>query len=270
MSETSQQDWRRFGYDAEYIRGALRNLVQEADEIWHGPPTDRSKVNGWAHEVTCWGTIVLALTFMQYKGLAAPFDDWREVARRGASAAIYFFFGQWRQRFRWLAKTIDRAEARAELPWSDIYRAGMALAAAVHDWQTADALLQWPDNDLRFDEGTDDRTPQDNAYQIWLASRLRGDPPAAAAEQRDRVERGGRRRPKMLLEAADALLAGDSAALTKALSMYLKHYKQREMRPNRIDFGVCLDATVLWHWGCRLEVGDIPLPEEVAPLIPGR
>jgi len=183
------------------------------------------------------------------------------------AAVVHYFFGAWRERFHFLTQELDRASARAELPWRDNYRSGLAVALSLSDWSSADQLLQWPGPDLPWDEGTDDRTDEDNAYQIWLAVMLRGEPAHAVTPQRAMIERGTRRRPKMLLAAADALLAGDSAGLSKALSTYLQHYRKREMRPNRIDFGVCLDATAVWHSARRRDMGEVPLLGELMILI---
>ena len=135
------------------------------------------------------------------------------------------------------------------------------------DWPSVDRLLQWPAPDLRFDEGADERTPEDNAYQIWFASRLRGEPSEVSTAERNVIEVGIRRRPRMLLAAADSLLADDAVGLSAALTAYLRHYRQREIRINRVDFGVCLDATILWHLARRRSLGSVQIPEELLIMI---
>ncbi len=81
------------------------------------------------------------------------------------------------------------------------------------------------------------------------------------------IEGGTRRRPKMLLAAADALLAGDAEKLASALEVYLRHYRKNELELNRPDFGVCIDATVLWHFARRKGLGEIHLPDDLIILI---
>jgi hypothetical protein len=183
------------------------------------------------------------------------------------AAVVHYFFGAWRERFRFLGEEFDRAKARTELPWSDYYRSGLSVALSLSDWTTADRILGWARPDLRIDEGTDDRTAADNSYQIWLASRLRGEPAGAVAAQRESIARGSRRRPKMLLRAAESLISGDAQGLSKSLSDHLRQYRDRQMRSNRVDFGVCLDATALWHLARRRDLGEILLPQELMILI---
>ena len=300
--------WQSLGFETDYLDSVLPNMKAIAPLWWDGPPSSPNDVDSWVDNSARWGMVAFAMGSMGYPRLPPPLHDWREAGRRMVAATVYYFYGPWRDRFRWLAEDLDRESARAKLPWSNNYRRGWAVALSLGDWASADKLLQWPGPDLPGDEGTDDRTAEDNAYQIWLASRLRGESEdgsspqrklmerptrrqskenlaaakalrqvktllpqtgaiADAAGRREMIERGSRRRPKMLLAAADALLGGDAEALSEALAAYLRHYKQREIRPNRVDFGVCLDATTLWHLARRRGLGDVALPKVLETLI---
>ena len=167
----------------------------------------------------------------------------------------------------WLSEDYDRVSARAELPWISYYRDGLTIAASLSDWKSVDRLLAWPGPDVKHDEGLDDRTKQDNLYQIWLAARLRGEPETAVAKERSGIEKGTRRRPKMLLEAADALFAKDSAGLSKSLQTYLRHYQKNEFNTRQVDLGICADANVLWHLARRRKLKPIALPADLALFI---
>jgi hypothetical protein len=141
------------------------------------------------------------------------------------------------------------------------------MAVSLSDWKSVDKLLAWPGPDLKDDEGLDDRTKQDNLYQIWLAARLRGEPEDALAAVRRPIERGTRRRPKMLLAAADALFAGDAVGLSKALQKYLMHYRKNEFETRQVDLAICADANVLWHLARRRKLEEIELPADLALFI---
>lgn len=275
-------------------------------------PTALDATESWVSSVLSNGRSVFALGWMGYPHHESPLSNWREAGRRVVSSSLHYFFGPWRERFVWYHDScigyapFNREQARTRLPWSNAYRAGLALACAFGDWPAVDRFLEWPAPDLCRDEGTDDRTAEDNAYQIWLAMQLRSEPEektgsqrelaqqpkrregdfealkafrkvkdvlpgveaiASAAIQREMIERASRRRPKMLLAAADAMLAGNTTEFSKSLTAYLKHYRQRELQLQRVDTGISLDGMVLWHLARRRGMGEVSLPEDVMMLI---
>jgi hypothetical protein len=266
MKDMNVPTWRKLGFQPEYCQGITRNLVT-LSAWWDGPPQDVDKVEGWAGTAIGWGTLAFTMGAMGYEDLPPPFDDWRETGRRVVAAAICYFFGAWREHFHYLLRELDRASARAQLAWIDYYREGLAVACSLGDWKSVDQLVKWPGPDLRWDEGTDDRTREDNAYQIWLASRLRGEAADKSSAQLQLIETGSRRRPKMLLSAANALFADDGQSLAKTLAACLRDYR-KELRPNRVDFGMCLDATTLWHLARRRGLGELSLGDDEMLFIP--
>ena len=221
----------------------------------------------WTFTATMWGMSVFALGSLEYDFKHPVLDDWPEVGRRAVAAAFEYFCGAWREKFEWCSAEHDRTTSRAALPWISSYREGLTLAASLSDWKSVDRLLAWPGPDLKNDEGLDDRTMQDNLYQIWLAARLRGEPDDAVAKVRSRIERATRRRPKMLLAAADALFDGDPVGLSKALQKYLRHYRKNEFDTRQIDLAICADANVLWHFARRRKLEEIELPDDLALFI---
>lgn len=265
-NEKTKEAWRLLGYCGDDLQAMVQNVETCLARWWDGPPANPDDVRGWTSDVHLYGMAVFAMGSMGYSLLPAPLDDWREVGRRVVAASLYYFFGPWRNSFQCFGERYDRVKGRAELDWSSSYREGLAVASALSDWRSVDLLMSWPGPDLPFDEGMDDRTHEDNAYQIWLASCVRGDRPGALL-QRSRIELGTRKRPKMLLAAAEEILASDKDGFGRALEGYLHYYLKHELRTNRPDFAVCADATVLWHLARRRKIGGV-LPPEVAILIP--
>ena len=66
---------------------------------------------------------------------------------------------------------------------------------------------------------------------------------------------------------ADALLAGDSAELSKALQKYLRHYRKNEFNTRQVELGICADANVLWHFARRRKLKKVELPDDLALFI---
>jgi hypothetical protein len=260
--------WQALGFSTDVLKPTLENAIESLEDWWDGPKgSSGDEVKSWTFLATMWGSSVFAMGSLEYERKHPVLDDWQGVGRRAVAAVLEYFFGSWREKFEWLSEEYDRVSSRAALPWISFYRDGLTMAASLGDWKSVDRLLEWPGPDVKNDDGFDDRTKQDNLYQIWLAARLRGEPEAAVAHARSGIEKGTRRRPKMLLEAADALLAKDSALLSKALQTYLRHYQKNEFNTRQVDLGICADANVLWHLARRRKLKAIALPADLALFI---
>lgn len=264
--QSDEAAWQSLGFERHDVEAIAANVIATLD-LWKEMPESPDTVSDWTFNVYLWGGAVFALGALGYTVEHPQLSHWREVGERVIAAMLHYFFGPWRDRFQHFAEVLDRSQARLKLPWISYYRSGLAVAVSLSDWAAADRLLEWPGHDLSYDEGLDDRTPEDNAYQIWLALRVRGERGEEADAQRDVIERRSRRRPKMLAAAADSLLDADVNGLTKALTMYLKHYREREIHPRQVIEGICFDGTVLWHLARHRGLGEIPLPAELMMLI---
>lgn len=268
----SEAAWSELGYAREEFLDRVAALESQDTENWMCDPPDCSDgtlIQGWADNVNTSGTRVFAMGSMGYTIPHPPLDDWRGAGRRVVAASLHYFFGAWRDSFEWLYdEHFDRAGARAKLPWIDMYRFGLTLALSLGDWASADKLLEWPGPDLPADEGLNDLTEEDNAYQIWLASRLRGEPASACEALLGVILSGRGKRPKLAQATAQALLDQDPVALTHALTAQLRHHRQRELDPQQLDSAICLEATALWHVARRQGLGAQEPPHELMILIP--
>ncbi len=269
----SEAAWSELGFAREAYLDRVAAIEIKGIEIWmRDPPpasSDGTLIDGWATSVNTRGTGVFAMGSIGYAIPHPPLDDWRAAGRRVVAASLHYFFGAWRDSFEWFYdEHFDRAGSRAKLPWIYTYRTGLSLALSLGDWASADKLLEWPGPDLRFDEGLDDLTEEDNAYQIWLAARLRDEPASACATQPEVIVQGRRKRPKLAQAAAQALLDKDSAAFTEALTALLRYHRQSELDPQQLDSAICLEATALWHLARRHGLGAQEPPHELMILIP--
>lgn len=268
----SNPAWSELGYAREGFLDRVAELeLQDVAEWMCEPPggPDGEQVRDWANQVNTSGTRVFAMGSIGYTIPHAPLDDWRDAGRRVVAAGVHYLFGAWRDSFDDdNGEHCDRAKARKKMPWIDMYRYALPLALSLSDWTSADKLLQWPGPDLPFDEGLDDLTKEDNAYHIWLASRLRGEPASKSDAQLKVITDGKRKRPKLAQAAAQALLDKNAAEFTKALTAHLRYHRQNDFDPKQLDCALCPEATSLWHLARRQNLGAEEPPHEVMILIP--
>jgi hypothetical protein len=289
MAEQSPQaaPWETLGFEKRDCEASAERAIA-VFKGWNPPPDTPERVEQWTFLLTgretpfdtptavdSWvfnnhliATHVFAMGALGYTIDHPVLHDWREAGRQAVPAALYYLFGPWREKFLWRRELIDRQQARARLPWISCYRDGLEMALALGDWPSADRLLEWPGPDLMEDEGFDDRTAEDNAYQIWLAMRVRGETGSEVDARRDLIARRSRQRPKLLALAADALLAAEHDQFANTLSEFLKYYRKREIdlrpKPNGrlVRDGISLDGTVLWHLARRRGMREISLSAE--------
>lgn len=268
----SEPAWSQLGYArAEFLDAVAALEIEDVDSWFCDPPatSDAESIRDWAITVNTSGTRVFAMGSMGYTIPHPPLDDWRAAGRRVVGAAVHYLLGDWRESLQDdQNEHDDRARARVERQWIDMYRSGLPFALSLSDWDSADKLLNWPRRDLPHDEGFDDLTVEDNAYQIWLASRVRGEPASASEAQLAVVVGGRRKRPKLAQAAAQALLDQDPVAFTKALTAHLRHHRQHEFDTKQLDCAICLEATALWHLARRQSLGAEDPPAELMVFIP--
>ena len=267
----SEAAWSELGYEREFLDRVAALESEDAENWMCDPPvtSDGTLIEDWANNVNTCGERAFWMGSMGCAIPHPPLDDWRAAGRRVVAASLHYLFGDWRDSFVWFHdEHFDRAGARTKLPWITMYRAGLPLALSLGDWASADKLLEWPGPDLPADEGLDDLTEEDNAYQIWLASRLRGDPASACEAQLRVILSGRRKRPKLAQAAAQALLDKDPATFTQALTAHLRYHRQREFDPKQLNAALCLEATALWHLARRQGLGAVEPPPELMVLVP--
>ncbi len=273
MTEHTPQTapWEALGYEKRDVDRTAASVALFVESTQ--PPDAPEEVCNWMFLVHVAGSKAFALGALGHAIEHPVLKDWREAGRHLVAAALYYFFGPWRATFLWRGKLLDRKQARPESPWISYYRNALTIALSLSDWGSADSLLEWPGPDLNDDEGLDYRTAEDNAYQIWLAMRLRGETGSEVESRRDLIARRSRQRPKLLALAADALFTAETEQFAKTLADYLKYYRKREidLRPKPhgrlVRDGICLDGTVLWHLARRRGLGEINLPEHLMIMV---
>jgi hypothetical protein len=271
--------WEALGFAKKDVDGTARLAIRmfkgcSSPPDFPGKLADLVRVQQWVDTVDRVALDTFALGALGYTVEHPVLRDWREAGRQLVAAVLYYLFGPWREKFPLGREVLNRKQARAKLTWITHYRDALPMALSLSDWESADRLLEWPGPDLNDDQGFDlNLTAEDNAYQIWLAMRLRGESGSKVDARRDLIARRSRPRPKLLALAADALFAEKPDQFAKTLADYLTYYRQREIDLRRdpgmrvVWQGISLDGTVLWHLARRRELGKIKLPKELMIMI---
>jgi hypothetical protein len=272
--------WKALGFVQQDVDVRAEEVISMFKD-WGSPPGSTGEVldfvvaDQFVFKVNLVASRTFAMGALGYTIEHSVLRDWREAGRQLVAANLYYFFGPWREKFRYFDdKVLNRKQARTELRWITHYRNALMVALSLSDWKSMDRLLEWPGPDLNDDAGMGENlTSEDNAYQIWLAMRLRGESGSEVDARRDLIARRSRQRPKLLTLAADALFAREPGQLAKTLADYLKYYRQREIGLGQdpgdrlVRDGISPDGTVLWHLARRRGLGEIKLPEELMLMI---
>ena len=267
-NETQQPLWRTVGYKFEAIDAAAREISRGTEWLKEAPSGPGELGVDWIWRLEHFGREAFLLGWMGHPAPHPDLIDWRGVGRKIVEACEHYFFGDWRRNFLYYGEPYDWSKSRMKsVPWFDAYRVGLALALCLGDLAAADRLLGWSGRDLWFDEGTWDKTRSDVAYQIWLASRLRGEPVESTDDLLACALENRNVGTKRLVDASQALIAGRSADFRLYLRLYLQSYRLREL-DHRVVTAMSLEATVLWHLARRRGMELVSLPEELTVLIP--
>lgn len=167
----------------------------------------------------------------------------RPYADKAAELAVDYFFGPWRDAYKFGRRTLKRRQCRKELEWVRYYRFGLLAALLIDDDQAVSRLAEWPDVDVNKTDLDD--SPADLDYQIVLAYHLLGKPAAKGKKLVAGIEAGTKRRPKLLLSAFLALQGGDLEGFSAALIKYLQYYRRHEAELDQLDLSVSLDGSIL-------------------------
>lgn len=255
--------WQRLGLTAEACARVLYNMSSTLHEDPRDPPVDNLAVNAECN-----------LVLLAHMGAIPPDHECSDpvrVARLGVARALEFCYGDWREGYKEFdyEEPMSRAESRAKLGWIDAYREGLMLALYVDDEPAIGRLLEWPDTDLRIDDGLTDRTAGDNYAHIASAFLLRGEPRDKTEPVVEKLRASKRKRANVFFSAVEAIVARDSAAFGKHMKDLCSLFRKS---PQDGDFPeIHVDGTILWHLARRSKIaprltgGDL----DFVPRAPG-
>ena len=272
MNATAQ--WESLGFSLGEVEAGAKNLADLNKDWLKSPPTGHGgEIDSWVSRHVIFGRDVFLLGWMGHPVPEEDLNDWRGIGRRIVSMCLHYFFGDWRQNFLYYddqgygAVPCDLPRSRTRLPWLDAYCLGLALALCLGDEAATDRLLEWPGRDLGFDEGYSDKTRADNAYQIWLASRLRGEPaemrPTCSSRplaQSGNARNCWQRRPRPCWR---AIPPGSRAPSPPICGIIVTS----ELKPRLVTTAMSDEGTALWHLAMLGTRGG-EIPADLMLMIP--
>jgi hypothetical protein len=273
--------WRRLRFEPRRLATALDSWA--AVLAWAEPAPGKSPRFSGQTPADEWldyvprrinaGAALMTLRFLEAvpPGYALPASS--ELAAITASEAQRYFSDSWREGcLVWPGhphRTAAQMRTDEYMGWYRHYRHGLlAVLAGDHDAVLTD-LLRWPDTDLPLDDESGDATSSDNKVHIYLATRLRtgGAEDAKTTELAQAVRTAKRPRAAGVLQAAEALFAGDAKAFQKGLERVLTQWRDKSLDKTRPERADSVDGSILWHLARRHGLALPKLPQRLEDVV---
>ncbi|QQE13039.1 hypothetical protein JD969_06150 [Planctomycetota bacterium] len=256
------QRWRRLGIDVKWLDIAKQNY--EHYEERHGV-YDKNFDQQFCRE----SDVQLTASISIYHHLELlTCGEGMHYGERAVACVIEYLFGGWRDEHVGFLNDFDdemrkwsRTDCRVELDWSETYRLGLMFAYVLGDDDAIGKLLEWPGEDLPFDEGNYAAKKAEYYFNILFAKCELGEGQEESMRRLESLLVNSRSaRGKMLWNCYRAICEGDQ----KGFEKWLKNIAQFQ-RSRALDYS-CLNAvmtegTVLWHLAKRKGL-DVDVFEE--------
>lgn len=177
--------------------------------------------------------------------LEGNIDEAIEYAGKVASAAIDYFYGNWRNEALTDEKTIDPVWWKRFASWIDELRASLLWSTCLKQWDKVAEIAKYPTPECV--EYLSIKVNPYLAYYLCLAVVVRGEKLDQYQKYVEIVERGSRQKEKLMIEVLKAIDTQDKNAFDKAFQEYLKYYKKREFPKEVFDEKVTIDGTILYN-----------------------
>lgn len=253
--------WQRlrvYGDKPERVQGLISNIAKKVESNEYHPDAYDSHL--WFRTSECTDIVLL-----QHFEIPHPFGDVTRFAQKAVDSSLEYLYGDWRDGYLYDRKRITREQTRKRLEWIVPYRRGLLFAMCLDDAERAERLAQWPDTDVHKKDL--EFSPADTDYHILLARYLCGKPLKDSSRLAASIKTGTRRRPKALLEALEAIEAGDPGKFSKKLERYLKGYLKSGIDPDDYETYVSMEGSLLWQTARRSGLELPSLPVELADLV---
>jgi hypothetical protein len=161
------------------------------------------------------------------------------------SAAIDYFYGKWRSESLTDEKTIDPIWWKRRGTWVDEFRHAIAWASCLGEWDKIAKIAEYPTPEC-VEYLPIKVNPHLSCY-LCLAAVIRGENLDPYKKYVDIIERGTKRKEKLMLEVLKAIESKDKDSFEKTFLDYMKFYKQKEFPKDDFDDKVSFDGTILFN-----------------------
>ncbi len=182
----------------------------------------------------------------------------------GTEIAVDYFFGSYLQDQLW-ARNQERAPGNVGLSWFEAYRNGLFLSLITLNCEAEKKLIQWIEPWLPFDESSYLVTEYENHYHKLLAEYLKFRKLKTQNLIKE-IEGCCNKRPKLLLQSLDALVADNSKSFSKCLSAFTTDYLKSDFR-DEIRTYFSIEASILCLIAARQGITPTGLSEKQTALI---
>ncbi len=179
-----------------------------------------------------------------------------------------YLFGSWRDHYTVKRSVRDEATPRGwkqvdlvlgrdgcrrELEWMGQFRAGLLWSFCLNRPDEVLRMADYPSEDCTDESGLEcGRGAVDKCYYLVLSDVIRGRPDPLDPIRVGVIERGRRKRPKLLLAALRRILQRDPEGFLAALAACISHHRKEDLPRAGLANKLALDATILYHVGATL------------------
>ncbi len=183
----------------------------------------------------------------------------KEKAKLVVSAALQFFYGNWRNQLTTSSGKTGHEEWRSVCLWYDEVHRSFPFAAALSDWDAMKRIAEYPPEEKL---PAVDKARGEIAWSWAIINFIRGESQARIEKFLKMAEDDKSKRPKLLCPILRALMNNDATAFEKTMLAYLAYYRKSEFKHELLKI-VTLTGTTLYHLG-RKQGFKVILPENIA------
>jgi len=267
MDKPKEPRWMRLGITEEHHSKTVKSINLDLKN--EGNYVDRKAFGHHFSDIGRQNDLfsnlnILQLLHLQYED---AFKTTHETLEFMSNLVVDYFLGDWRDNACCSdGEGMTRDECRKELEWQDPLREGLVAITVSQDNENLEKLCTYPEEDLFFDEGSWDRTKDDNTCFIVLARFIRDKSLDSSQELVTRLEKSRRKRPKLFIAVLKAIAEHDKDRIRATMLDYMKQYIKVELDKD-VSMIVSIDGTILWNLAV-MKCGELePLDQELMDFI---
>jgi hypothetical protein len=168
----------------------------------------------------------------------------KKFAIIAVESAIEFFFGEWRQQVPTRDGSLDPEYWKVNSGWDSEFRGALLWASCLGDWNSATKIAQYPTAECCNKYAI--KNPEMN-YPLVLAAFIRGDSLESVQSSIDVVEKGVKKKEKLLLAVLMSIVKKDKEMFDEAFLEYMKYFKKKDAKSQLWTERFATEGTILFN-----------------------
>lgn len=182
----------------------------------------------------------------------------KKFANMTVESAIDLFFGEWRQKVPTRDGSIDPEYWKLNSSWDNEFRETVLWASCLGDWGKAIKVAQYPTSECCNKYAI--KNPEMN-YPLILAAYIRGDSLESVQSSIEIVEKGVKKKEKLLLAVLMSIVKKDKEMFDKAFLEYMKYFKKKDAKSQLWTERLATEGTILFNLA-RYKGLEVDFPEK--------